>query len=63
MLPINIPGRAEESLKEHKNILKALEEGNPNLAEEYMKLHIRNTKEVALRTYLEKSETKGVKQI
>jgi hypothetical protein len=28
-----------------------------------MKLHIRNTKEVALRTYLEKSETKEVKQI
>jgi len=60
---VNIPGRAEDSLKEHKNILKALEERNPNLAEEYMKIHIRNTKEVALRTYLEKSKTKGVKQI
>jgi DNA-binding GntR family transcriptional regulator len=60
---VNIPGRAEESLKEHKNILTPPEERNPNLAEEYMKLHIRNTKEVALRTYLEKSETKEVKQI
>ena len=58
---VNIPGRAEESLKEHKNIIKALEERNPDLAEEYMRLHIRKTKEVALKTYLEKTGEREVR--
>lgn len=58
---VNIPGRADASLKEHKNIIKALEERNPDLAEEYMRIHIRNTREVALKNYLEKISMKEVK--
>ncbi len=51
---VNIPGRASASLLEHRKILSAIEKNNPELAESYMKEHIKNVKEIVIKTYLEK---------
>ncbi len=43
---ILVQGRGEESLEEHRRILSALEERNPDKAEESMRRHIANLREV-----------------
>lgn len=40
-LSIQQPNRFKNSLKEHQNILKAIKENNPDLAERLMKEHVR----------------------
>jgi len=41
-------GRSEDVLKEHEQIIKALEEKNASLAEKYILEHLQNTKETLL---------------
>ncbi|MFN3699082.1 MAG: GntR family transcriptional regulator [Dictyoglomus sp.] len=48
---VNLPGRAQASLLEHKKILFALEKKDPDLAETYMREHISNVKKVVLENY------------
>lgn len=48
---VQIPGRAEESIKEHNRILEALKAGNGPEAERQVRLHTKNTKEVVLENY------------
>lgn len=48
---VQIPGRAEESIKEHKRILKALKAGNGPEAERQVRLHTKNTKKIVLENY------------
>jgi DNA-binding GntR family transcriptional regulator len=44
-----IPERAQKTVKEHHQILKAIEKGDANAAEELMRKHVRSVREVALR--------------
>ena len=44
-----IPERAKRTVKEHQQILKAIENGDATSAEELMRKHIRSVREVALR--------------
>lgn len=46
---LEIPGRAEKVYEEHRNIFKAIEEGNPDLAEKLTIEHIRNAKESVMK--------------
>jgi DNA-binding GntR family transcriptional regulator len=40
-----VPGRAEESMREHKDILKSMQLHDPKMAQETISLHIRNVAE------------------
>jgi DNA-binding GntR family transcriptional regulator len=40
-----VPGRAEESMREHKDILKSMQLHDPEMAQEKIGLHIRNVAE------------------
>lgn len=40
---LQVPGRLENSLKEHKGILQAIKEGNPELANKLTRIHFENT--------------------
>ncbi len=51
---VNIPGRAQSSLLEHKKILSAFEKRDSDLAENYMREHIRNVKEIVLKAYFDR---------
>ena len=44
-----IPERAQKTVKEHHQILKAIETGDTGAAEELMRAHIRSVREVALK--------------
>ena len=44
-----IPERAQKTVKEHQQILKAIENGDAQSAEELMRKHVRSVREVALR--------------
>lgn len=44
-----IPERAQKTVKEHHRILKAIEKGDANAAEELMRKHVRSVREVALK--------------
>jgi DNA-binding GntR family transcriptional regulator len=44
-----IPERAQKTVKEHHQILKAIEKGDASAAEELMRKHVRSVREVALR--------------
>jgi DNA-binding GntR family transcriptional regulator len=44
-----IPERAQKTVKEHHQILKAIEKGDAHDAEELMRRHVRSVREVALR--------------
>ena len=44
-----IPERAQKTVKEHQQILSAIEKGDARSAEELMRKHIRSVREVALR--------------
>jgi DNA-binding GntR family transcriptional regulator len=44
-----IPERAQKTVKEHHQILKAIEKGDANAAEELMRKHVRSVRDVALR--------------
>jgi len=44
-----IPERAQKTVKEHRQILKALEDGDASAAEELMRQHVRSVRDVALR--------------
>jgi DNA-binding GntR family transcriptional regulator len=44
-----IPERAQKTVEEHQQILKAIENGDAATAEELMRKHVRSVREVALR--------------
>jgi DNA-binding GntR family transcriptional regulator len=44
-----IPERAQKTVKEHQQILTAIEKGDTDFAEELMRKHVRSVREVALR--------------
>jgi DNA-binding GntR family transcriptional regulator len=44
-----IPERAQKTVKEHEQILKAIEKGDADSAEELMRKHVRSVREVALK--------------
>jgi DNA-binding GntR family transcriptional regulator len=44
-----IPERAQKTVKEHQQILNAIEKGDADSAEELMRNHVRSVREVALR--------------
>ena len=44
-----IPERAQNTVKEHQQILKAIEKGDADSAEELMRKHVRSVREVALK--------------
>jgi len=44
-----IPERAQKTVKEHHQILKAIENGDAGAAEELMRQHVRSVREVALK--------------
>ena len=44
-----IPERAQKTVKEHHQILKAIENGDADTAEELMRKHVRSVREVAIR--------------
>ena len=44
-----IPERAQKTVKEHQQILQAIEDGDADAAEELMRKHVRSVREVALR--------------
>ncbi len=44
-----IPERAQKTVKEHQQILKAIEKGDADSAEDLMRKHVRSVREVALR--------------
>ena len=44
-----IPERARKTVKEHQQILQAIEDGDADAAEELMRKHVRSVREVALR--------------
>lgn len=46
-----IPGRAKKTVAEHKEILKAIEARDANLAEELMRKHIKSVRESALKNF------------
>ncbi|MBS3787121.1 GntR family transcriptional regulator [Candidatus Bipolaricaulota bacterium] len=48
---VQIPGRAEKSLRDHKEIFKFLEAGAGSKAEQKVRKHTRDTKEVVLENY------------
>lgn len=51
---VTVEGRAYHSLIEHKNIVSALEKKDPDLAERYMRIHVRNTKDIVLKVLINK---------
>ena len=44
-----IPERAQKTVREHRQILEAIEKGDADSAEELMRKHVRSVREVALR--------------
>lgn len=48
---VQIPGRAEKSIREHKQIFEALKAENGPEAERKVRLHTKNTKEIVLENY------------
>ena len=44
-----IPERAQKTVKEHQQILKAIEKGDADSAEDLMRKHVRSVREVALK--------------
>lgn len=54
---VNLPGRAEASLSEHKSIIQAVVSHNDDLAEKYAREHIRNVKNAVLNHLEEEAET------
>ncbi len=50
---VQIPGRAKESIQEHKQIFASLREGNCQEAEEKVRRHTKNTKDIVLEHYEE----------
>ncbi|MEW6226562.1 MAG: GntR family transcriptional regulator [Bacillota bacterium] len=51
---VTLPGRFQDSLRCHQEILDALEKGDADLAEARAHEHIRNMRETVVRYYLEK---------
>lgn len=58
---VNIPGRAHSSLLEHKKIISAFEKKDPDFAETCMREHIRNVREIVLKTYFDKRKEDFIK--
>ncbi|MBS3737247.1 GntR family transcriptional regulator [Candidatus Bipolaricaulota bacterium] len=56
---VQIPGRAENSLQDHKDIFESLEAGNGPEAERKVRKHTKDTKEVVLENYDEIGSNAG----
>lgn len=48
---VQIPGRAEKSMEEHRQIFEALKSGNCSEAEQKVRQHTKNTKKTVLENY------------
>ncbi len=48
---ITLPGRLKKSIQEHRDIMAALLKGDPDLAEECARRHIRNVRDAVLEKY------------
>lgn len=57
-----LPGRVEASLKEHKNIIKAVVDRKPDVAEQFAREHIKNVRKAVLNS-LKNKQRKGDKVI
>lgn len=53
---LKLPGRAKKALEEHRAILQALEERNPEKAEQLLIEHVRNSSEIVLKSRKEMKE-------
>jgi len=53
---LKLPGRSKRALEEHRAILQALEERNPDKAEQLLIEHVKNSSEIVLRSRKEMKE-------
>jgi len=57
---VNLPGRAKDSLSEHKKIVQVVVGREGELAERYAREHIRNVKKAVLQSFEKKTKRLSV---